>query len=442
MNYMRRFVFGFMLVALLAPLFAAETSSEEPSPQFMQRRGNFLTLKIAVMGPGDELYFWWGHIGLVIEDALTGENRFYDYGVFDFNADNFFVNFAMGRVLYYCAVSPNAEFNYRVYRMTNRDITLYTLDLPPLARYKIMRAAEINVRPENKYYFYHHFRDNCVTRVLELLDLGLDGDFKKTFIDAPGRFTLRQHVRRHTWFNPFFDWMLGFLMGKGIDEPSTVWQDMFLPSEAGNQIANFTYIDDQGHERKLVKSVEILNRAEGRPAVLDVPRRQWPRELVVGLFLAAVAGGIFLLGRRKPLLSQRLIGIFQALLGLFFGGAGSLLFFMTFFTNHDYTWHNINILYINPLLLAAIPLGISLARGKDQDLPPASQPSKKSRRSPAWLLSALWTYVFFGGLLSLALRVFPRFYQQNQVTLALVLPFAFVLSGIPGWLRGAFKKRN
>ena len=27
-----------------------------------------LILKLAVMGPGDALYFWFGHIGLVVED--------------------------------------------------------------------------------------------------------------------------------------------------------------------------------------------------------------------------------------------------------------------------------------------------------------------------------------------------------------------------------------
>jgi hypothetical protein len=36
--------------------------------------------------------------------------------------------------------------------------------------------------------------------------------------------------------------------------------------------------------------------------------------------------------------------------------------------------------------------------------------------------------VFLGGVLSLLLRLLPGFYQQNQVTLALVLPFAAILS--------------
>ena len=68
-------------------------------------RGDDLTLKVAVMGPGDELYFWWGHIALVIEDAATGEARFFDYGLFSFENAHFFTNFALGRLLYSCGVS-------------------------------------------------------------------------------------------------------------------------------------------------------------------------------------------------------------------------------------------------------------------------------------------------------------------------------------------------
>jgi cytochrome bd-type quinol oxidase subunit 2 len=116
----------------------------------------------------------------------------------------------------------------------------------------------------------------------------------------------------------------------------------------------------------------------------------------------------------------------QSLIGFFFGIVGSILFFMTFFTNHDYTYHNSNILYINPLLLAAVPLGILLASSKN---------SRRWRRA-RMLLRCLWTYVFFGGILTMAIKALPGFYQQNQVTQALVLPFTLVLSLVPDWITG------
>jgi hypothetical protein len=388
-----------------------------------QRLGDRFTLKVAVMGPGDALYFWWGHIALIIEDTFTGKARFYDYGLFSFDTDHFFVNFAFGRLLYSCGASP-AEQNFRVYSNTNRDILLYTLDLPAASKEAVWRFAETNILPENRNYYYHHFRDNCATRIRDIIDLAVDGQFKERFGQAPGRYTFRQHVRRHTWFSPFADWMLNFLMGQDIDTPITIWQEMFLPAEIGKRIADFRYIDAFGVERALVSSQEILNKAVKRPAVLDVPRRQWDRELVLGIGITLVLIGSRFFQKKQPVVYQVLWGGIQSILGFVFGIAGLLLFFMTFFTNHDYTYHNSNLLYINPLVLGVIPLSIIFMVTKNA----------KKRGAADRLLKALWTYIFFGCILSIIITVLPMFYQQNQVTQALVLPFALVLSFVPDWI--------
>jgi hypothetical protein len=376
-----------------------------------------LTLKIAVTGPGDQLYFWWGHVALIVEDHAKGTSLFYDWGVFSFDEKDFFVDFAFGRLIYLCTVS-SAERNFRVYTATNRDITIYTLDLPPETKEEIRRLAEDNARPENRAYKYHHFYQNCSTRIRDILDIAVNGQFKQEFGDAPGRYTLRQHVRRHTWFSPFMDWILNFLMGQDIDIPITVWDEMFLPAEVGGHIQDFSYIDENGETRKLVSAVEVLNKAQNRAPVLDAPRRQWDRELVVGLLIAAVFIYLRFLQSRKPGLGRALFGLSQSAAGLFFGIAGLVLFFMTFFTNHDYTYHNANVIFVNPLLLTAVPCGLLYAFCKD----------KKKRFVSEIVLRCLWTYVFLGGILTMVIKLFPNFYQQNQVTQALVLPFALALS--------------
>jgi hypothetical protein len=398
-------------------------------------RDEELTLRIAVIGPGDELYFWWGHIALVIEDGSGDGGRFYDWGIFSFDTDHFFRNFAMGRLVYMCGVSP-ADLNYRVYRYTNRDITLYTLDMSNEKKQEIRRFAENNVLPENRNYLYHHFRHNCTGPLLNIIDMITDGQFRSAYENMPGRFTLRQHVRRHTWFNPFLDWILNFWMGQDIDTPISVWQEMFLPSEVGTRIGEFSYTDENGTERKLVSGVETINRSVNRPPVLDRPRLQWPRELCLGVFIALVLALIRFFGRNPAFKKaetalRRADGILQAGLGLFFGVAGLLLFFLTFFTNHDYAWHNSNVIFVNFLLLAAVPLGIIRAF------------SGKSRRRfmAERFLRSLWTYVFLGGLVSILIKLSPGFWQQNQVTQALVMPWAFVLSVFPGLIAGIFRKK-
>jgi len=430
-----------ILVFLAFPVFTQEADyGEFDSDYNLAARGKYLTVKIAVAGPGDELYFWFGHIGLVVEDALTGDTRFFDWGVFSFDTENFFLDFAMGRLLYSCMVSPESYAVSHIVNM-NRGLTLYTLDLPPEAKTELLLFAENNVRPENRNYWYHHFNDNCATRVRDIIDRAAGGSLKAQYGEMPGRLTLRQHVNRHTWFAPIRGWALSFWMGQGIDRPITVWEEMFLPSEMEemflpSEIAmrckDFSYTDPSGERRQLVSNVEVVSKAVGRPGVKEAPRAGYTAELIIGLCLAAALGflrwrtltvnavGKKGRGETKNIIEQRILGCAQAVLGLCYGFMGSLLFFLTFFTNHDYTYNNANLLFVNPLLLAAVPLGLTLAFGR-----------KEKRQKAGRLLSWLWTVVFAGGLLSIVIRFFPAYYQQNQSTQALVIPFALVLSVLP-----------
>jgi len=429
-----------LLAAVLAFCILFPLAAQESALDDAVNRGNYLTVKVSVAGPGDEIYFWWGHIGLLVEDALSGQSRFYDWGIFSFDTENFYYNFALGRLRYSCGVSlADPAIAYMISK--NRDITLYTLDLPPEVKTELFLFAENNVQPENKYYWYHHFRDNCATRVRDIIDRGVGGTFKEQFFDAPGRFTLRQHVRRHTWFSPFWDWLLNFWMGQDIDTPITVWDEMFLPSEIAMRIADFSYTDPSGMERQLVSNVEVLYQAENRPAVLELPPQRWPYELTLGLCIAAVLSFLRIMTRSKKQggqnekrsrIFQRIFGTAQAGLGLFFGAVGLILFFMTFFTDHDYTYHNINVLFVNPLLLLAVPAGLVYAfTGKP-----------KKHLTAELLLVTLWTLVFLAGIASIVVRLLPGFYQQNQPTQLLVLPFALVLSSIPGWVFRLFTPRK
>jgi len=379
--------------------------------------GENLTLKIAVMGPGDELYFWWGHIALVIEDSDTDTSRFYDYGLFSFDNENFFYNFAFGRLLYSCGVSSTRR-NLANYKATNRDIVIYTLNLPPENRVKVRDFAEINILPENKDYYYHHFKDNCSTRIRDIIDLATNGQFKEMYGDAPGRYTLRQHVRRHTWFVPPVDWILNFWMGQVIDTPTTVWEEMFLPSEVGKRIEDFSYTDINGEERKLVTSKETVYKAVGRPMVLDVPRKQWPRELFFSLGLSVIFGFFFFLQKKNFRIGKILAGISMSLAGLVFGIASLLLYFMNLFTNHDYTFQNYNMLFGTPLLLAAVPLGIYYAF------------TKKVEKQIFYdaLLRFIWLVAALGIFVSMAIKLLPAFYQQNLTDQMLMLPLALLFA--------------
>ena len=374
-----------------------------------------LLFKIAVFGPSDDIYIWWGHAGLIVQNMATGFGRIYDWGIFSFSGDSFVRAYALNDIKYRCAVSPSIV-DIENYTAEDRDIVMYTLDLNPSQKKAILDYADNNVLPENCWYVYHQFGDNCSTRIRDLVDIGTGGQFKEYFENAPGRFTLREHMRRFTWYSPFYDWFLAFLLGRSIDRNISMWEEMFLPVELGRNIADYRYIDDTGARRKLVTGVEVVNETKNRAAVLEAPRSQIPRALTAGLAIAALLALVRLLRAKRPLAGRALMGISHSVAGLALGVAGSALFFASRVSERDYMRANINLLYANPLMLAVIPLGIIAALGV-----------KFSPRA-ARCLRIWWRYVCAACAVSALLNLLPFLRQDNWPALALVLPVALVLS--------------
>ncbi|MCL2176056.1 MAG: DUF4105 domain-containing protein [Treponema sp.] len=411
------FIILFILFGVL--LFAQETDGEN------------LTIKIAVAGAGTELYFWWGHIALVIEDSDTGRNYFYDYGLFSFDSENFYANFAMGLMMYSCGAS-SAEASIATFKRRNRSVVYYTLDLPPETKVKIRDFVEENILPQNRDYRYHLFRDNCSTRIRDIIDYATDGQFKDEYGDLDGRFTLRDHVRRHTYFSPFADWFLNFLMGQVIDTPIKVWDDMFIPAEVGRLIQEFSYNDVNGVTRKLVsspESIEVIFESSGRPDVLDIPRKQWPMQLAFSLVLCAIFGLFFYIYSKNIRAGRTLAGISMSLCGLVFGLSGLLLYFMAIFTDHDYTYQNLNMIFSSPILLAAVPIGIGYAAAKNSKIIVYD-----------FLSRIIWLFTAAAVLVSMLLNLLPWFYQKNLPEQLLMLPFSILLAFQPVGLQAIIDK--
>jgi hypothetical protein len=398
-----------VLLLSVSSLFAQEAEKKT--------RGDYLTVKIVLLGPGDDVYFWWGHLAVIIQDEFTGTSHFVDYGVFSFDNEDFFINFAKGRLVFTTrdTIAPqNIIFDY--YKSVDRSVTVYTLDLSSEQKEEVLRITENNLKPENRDYLYNHFKDNCVTRITDTLDVVVGGDFYKKTASMPGEFTLREEIRRFVNGHPVWDIILNFLMGQVIDTKISVKEEMFLPEEAAKQIEDFVYTDASGNKQKLVKSVEKIYIAKRAP-FLDAPRSNYLSSLIAGIIIAV----ILLLFRyiKNPAISRVLIGTSNAVFGLIMGIAGSLLFFMEFFTEHDYTFENSNVLFVNPLLLIAIPFGILLAVGK------------KNVKFYAKVLQILWTYVFIAALLALLIKILPGYYQDNNAVLLLVVPLSLVQSVLP-----------
>jgi len=408
------FIFAFFILTHLIPAQYSHDSHDSDD----------LDVKIALIGPGNRIYSWWGYVTLIINDKKTGQSISYDFGIFSFEDKNLIKNFIFGKPLFNCGASPS-EDNINNYINLNRDVTLFTLDLPPEKKMEIQKIAKNSILPENKQFYYHFFKDNCSTRIRGIIDTVSGGQLKDHYFDKEFRFTLRQQIRLHTWFLPVADWSLCFLAGKNTDKPNTYWNAMFLPSELAKNIDNFVFTDKNGVSKKMVSNIETIYQSKGRKPVLDVPNKQWPQGLITGAIIALIIVFIYFIQAKYPAAGRKVLGATYCLCGFILGTAGLILFFMRFFTSHDFTFNNDNLLFINPLLLASIPLGIKYAAAETYD----------KRIFIELALRLLWLLAVLGIIVSMIINLFPAHYQDNLPFQLLVLPIALALSLEPKGLK-------
>jgi hypothetical protein len=96
------------------------------------------------------------------------------------------------------------------------------------------RLIEVSL-PENKYYFYHHFDDNCTTRVRDLVD-EVSGGALSAAGGARYAHTLREQMRQG--FAPSLPVLAlsEILIGRSVDRRPPVWEAMYHPDVLREEI--------------------------------------------------------------------------------------------------------------------------------------------------------------------------------------------------------------
>ena len=75
--------------------------------------GEELRVDLYTYGPGAVYWERFGHDALVLTDVRDGEAIAFNYGLFDFDQKDFFLNFARGRMTYMAAAWPAASGSTR-----------------------------------------------------------------------------------------------------------------------------------------------------------------------------------------------------------------------------------------------------------------------------------------------------------------------------------------
>ena len=398
-----------MVAALLVGV-AAQASLSAPRPAVpAPEPGSELTVTLLTFETGGEVWERFGHNGIWIHDAAAGEDHLYDYGRFDFNAPNFFLHFAQGKMWYSMGESRDVNGVVRFYASEGRKIWAQELEMTPTQRAALRDFLLWNIRPEHSGYAYDYYRDNCSTRIRDALDRVLGGPIAR-YGAAPSGFTWRDETRRLDQHNVLLYSGLMVGLGQPVDHEMSRWEQMFLPIRLREHLDSVAVMGTDGMARPVVKQERVLNVGGSYP--VPVRPGNWTlRYLVAGLLF----GGLLAwLGRPDPSPAAGKRGarrwLFLALATLWTlaaGVLGAVLTWLWAFSRHMVAHNNENILLFNLLALALALVLPSAVRGRGWAVNPA--------RRLALAVAVL-------AALGMLLKVLPGFYQSNLDLVAFALP--------------------
>ena len=113
-------------------------------------------VSVLTIGPGESLNDAFGHNAFRVIDRNKGIDIVYGYGEYDFDAPNFYLKFARGKLNYLISRDSFSRF-YNVYSYYNRTIEEQVLNLSLVEKQKLFDYLENNYEPENRRYLYDFF---------------------------------------------------------------------------------------------------------------------------------------------------------------------------------------------------------------------------------------------------------------------------------------------
>jgi hypothetical protein len=385
--------------AAFAP--SATVPSNEP--------GANLTVYLLTFGWGNEVWERFGHNAIWIKDRTRGTDITYNWGMFSFDEPHFLARFLTGDTRYWMQAF-DLDTMLAEYKRRNRSVLAQELNLTPAQRLKLQQFVQWNEQPQNKFYRYDYYRDNCSTRVRDALDHAVGGQLQTSTVTRMTPGSYRFHTLRLLGDDLPLYTGADLALGHPADKPLSQWEEMFLPVRMANDLRTVRLIDSTGAQIPFVRSEMALFTA-GRPPEPSVPPNYLPWFVAAGILTAAAMIALVRNAEGGNRLSIFVATAVATIWSLIAGAAGTALVIAWLFTKHYFMSRNENLLHCDPLSLALvvlIPLSVYGGRGVSRAV------------KLAGIVASL-------SLLGFVLQGIPLFSQKNGEIIALALPINLVV---------------
>ncbi len=411
------------LLAISAALLITGSASGAQSPAQAPVPGDELTVYLMTMEAGDAVFEKFGHTAIWIHDSARQRDVAYNWGLFDFNDVDFIPRLARGNMRY-----SMAGFEMRGmlqwYIDQKRKVWAQELNLTPQQRLQVQTLAEVNALPQNRFYTYDYYLNNCSTLPRDIINEVVSGAVKGQTDGTLSNTTFRSHTLRLLGDDKLAFAGAQFALGHPADINITLWQEMFLPLKLRDHIRKVKVPGKSGvMEPFVVREIDVATST--RPSERAAPPNYVRRFTGYGLGIAALLLILLSLSVTGLRTTKALLGFIASLWAIAAGLAGLGLTLAWSVTNHIFMRANENILQLNPLLLV---LGVLI---------PFAFRILRLRRTVMVLAFACAGF----SVLGFALQVLPSLDQPNGEIIGLAMPVHLALAFVCWFMFSESMKR-
>ena len=260
----------------------------------------------------------------------------FNYGTFDFNTPGFYLKFLRGKLLYFVNAERFDQM-YHVYMRMNRSLKEQQLNLTLKERQEVFKFLIINYKPENRYYLYDFFFDNCSSRIRDVFKniLGSRLEFEEYTNDNR---SFRQLADECVAMVPWEHFGMDLVFGLPADQKVNSWNRMFLPEQMMLSFKHAIIKND---------SVDVPFASPITTIYQEIPVRE-EKGFITPLQLFWTLWGLVLILTIFQLRQQKQYEWIDLILFTLSGILGLAILFMWFGTDHPVTKNNMNLFWALP----------------------------------------------------------------------------------------------
>lgn len=303
-------------------------------------------VSLLTCSPGEEIYAKFGHTAIRIVDKKNSLDIVFNYGIFSFDTNNFYLKFIKGETDYLLGIYDTRNF-LPEYAARNSMVVEQILNLTPTEKRDLFSLLMTNYQVENRTYRYNYIFDNCATRPRDKILAALHGRVK--FQSSADSKTFRQWVGTYVGNDTWLKFGIDVVFGLEADRNATQSESMFLPEVLMSEFQTAQINTPDGKSEKLVSERKILVQKTD----LKEKTTYWLFKPITFSILLLIIGSIITIWDTKRKYYYK---PFDVALYAISGIGGLIVFYLMFFSLHPLVKANYNLLWLNPLnlILAAL----------------------------------------------------------------------------------------